>query len=211
VGLVLELAGGEVAVAGRDGLEFGAVDGDELTSEETELSAVDDELTSDTADGLGVVLAEVSDSLEVGRQTAQEPHEFNISIGISLELAAGADAVEVTVDVEAQEVGRVVGRTSPLKGDSMGEVQAFQVERGDEGVDEADGVVLADVVVEGFREEGQLVPVVAFDVPHPPPPRGQGDRHDLPYITPDFSHRLSLEPRRTARTFGRLGGLALVS
>ena len=108
-------------------------------------------------------------------------------------MAAGANAVEVTVDVEPKEVGRVVWGAAQLLGNGVGEAQFHQIEGGHEGVDEADGVLLADIVVQGFREEGHLIPVAAFDMAHWLPPRGQGNELDLPYTTPDFSHGLSLE------------------
>jgi hypothetical protein len=75
----------------------------------------------------------------------------------------------------------------------MGKAQFFQIEAFGEGIDKADRVLLTDVVIQGFREEGHLIPVVAFDVTHLPPPGGQAEEHDLPYTTPDFSHRLSLD------------------
>jgi hypothetical protein len=78
----------------------------------------------------------------------------------------------------------------------MGKSQFDQVELYHKGIDEADRVHSADVVVEGFREEGHLLPVVTFDVTHRPPPGGQAQQHGLPYTTPDSSHSLSLEPRK---------------
>jgi len=80
----------------------------------------------------------------------------------------------------------------------MGKVQTFQIEASHEGIEKADRVLLADVVIESFREEGHLIPVDPFDVAHPAAPGGQVSRHDLPYTTPDFSHRLSLKLTRRA-------------
>jgi hypothetical protein len=84
----------------------------------------------------------------------------------------------------------------------MGKSQFDQIEAFHEGIDEADRVLLADVVVKRFRKEGYLLPVAAFDVTRLPPPGGQGDRHDLPYTTPYFSHRLSLKLTRRAALSG---------
>jgi hypothetical protein len=80
----------------------------------------------------------------------------------------------------------------------MGEAQPLHVEALHERINEADRVLLADVIIESFREEGHLIPVAAFDMALRRPPCGQGNDLDLPYRTPDFSHRLSLEPTRRA-------------
>jgi hypothetical protein len=80
----------------------------------------------------------------------------------------------------------------------MGEAQPLHVEALHERINEADPVLLADVVIESFREEGHLIPVAAFHMAHRRPPGGQGNDLDLPYTTPDFSHRLSLKLTRQA-------------
>jgi hypothetical protein len=118
---LLELGLGEVLVAVVDRLELAAVDGDRGLLEQAETTAQQDELAAGGADRITVVLAEVGDGLEVGRQEAQEPHEFHIAVGFLFELAAGADAVEVAVDVEAEEVSRIVRWPSQIAGDGMGE------------------------------------------------------------------------------------------
>jgi hypothetical protein len=113
-------------------------------------------------------------------------------------LAAGADAVEVAVDEQTEKVGWVVRWAPQVIGNGMGETQLLQIEGSHEGVDEADGVLLADVVIEGFREEGHLVPIHTFDMAHLASPSGHGGEHDLPYTTPGFSHSLSLKLTRRA-------------
>ena len=45
------------------------------------------------------------------------------------------------------------------------EAECSQVKRIDEGVDHAHGVVLADVVVNRFRQKRRLGPIRAFDEP----------------------------------------------
>jgi hypothetical protein len=83
----------------------------------------------------------------------------------------------------------------------MSEAESLQIEAGCESVDEADGILLGDGVVEGFGEEGHPIPIAAFHVTHEFSPRGQGTDLDLPYTTPDSSHRLSLKPWKTTRIF----------
>src|SRR3990170_730477 len=141
----------------------------QLAAEEVELAAEEGELAADLADGL-----------EVGRKTLEEPHEFQVTPSFSLEQATRSKAVEVAVDIELEQVGGVVGRAASVLEDGMGEGQGGKIQGIDEGVQEADGVVLGDVVIEGLREESELVSVGSFDVLHPRPPDGQTRRPDLP-------------------------------
>src|SRR3990172_9599972 len=89
-------------------------------------------------------------------------------------------SVEVAVDIELEQVGGVVGRAASVLEDGMGEGQGGKIQGIDEGVQEADGVVLGDIVIEGLREEREVVSVGSFDVLHPRPPDGQTRRADLP-------------------------------
>ena len=61
-----------------------------------------------------VVLAKVGDGLEVGLETAQEPADFGLAGGLGFAPAAGADTLEVAVEVKLAEVGRVIGRPVAL-------------------------------------------------------------------------------------------------
>ena len=60
----------------------------------------------------------------------------------------------------------MVGRSAGFRRDSVSKAQALQVEGVDEGVDETDGVVLGDVVIQGLREQGWLVSVGSLDMIH---------------------------------------------
>lgn len=60
---------------------------------------------------------------EVRRQAAQEPHQLHVPVGFSFQVAAGANAVEVAVDVEPKKVGWIVWGASQLMGNGMGEAQ----------------------------------------------------------------------------------------
>ena len=63
---VLELFPGEVAIAAVDGLELGAIDGDQVTAEKVELAAEEGEFPADVADCLAIVSAEIGDGLAEG-------------------------------------------------------------------------------------------------------------------------------------------------
>ncbi|HEX9674532.1 MAG TPA: hypothetical protein VGA07_01000 [Anaerolineales bacterium] len=105
----LELAVGEVARPAVDRLELGTVDGHQVPTEEIQVPAEGREAAADLLDGRAIVPAEVGDGLKVGGELAGEPHDLHVALGFALEHAAGADAVEIAIDVELQEHGRMVG------------------------------------------------------------------------------------------------------
>ena len=73
-----------------------------------------------------------------------------------LQAAAGLDAVEVAVDVDLEQRGRVI--CGPTARDTVGglEAQLAQIECFDEGVDHPHGVVFVDVVFQSIREQKPL-------------------------------------------------------
>lgn len=60
-----------------------------------------------------------------------------VPVAFALDLAAGADTVEVTVKIEPQQVGGVMRRASGLFGDGMFEAGRGQLKGIDEGAEEA--------------------------------------------------------------------------
>jgi len=67
-------------------------------------------LRTDLLDGRPVVLAEIGNGLVVGREPTQEPDDFQIAAGFTLQSPARLDAIEIPVDVELQQRRWVVGR-----------------------------------------------------------------------------------------------------
>jgi hypothetical protein len=98
----------------------------------------------------------------------------------------------------------MIGRSAGGCWDGVSKAEALEVEGVNEGIDEADGVILGDVIIQGLREQGQLISVGPLDVLHRGSPCGQRALADLPCTTPDFPHRLSLKLTRRAAFSGRL-------
>lgn len=110
-----------------------------------------------------VVVAEVGNGLEVGRQATCEPHAFDVALGFTLQATAGLDPVQLTVDVELEQDCRVVGRTTCTGRISAFETEWQEVQLVNERIDDAHRVVLADIVVEAFRQQAHLLARLAFD------------------------------------------------
>jgi hypothetical protein len=65
---------------------------------------------------LTVALAEVRDRLEVWHQASRHPHQLDVALRLALETATRLDSVEVAVDVNLEERGRVIGARPVLAG-----------------------------------------------------------------------------------------------
>ena len=78
--------------------------------EQPHLATQLDELPAHSADRLAVVLPKVGDRLEVRHQSAGEPDQLDVALGLTLQPPARLDAVEVPVDVDLQQRRRVVRR-----------------------------------------------------------------------------------------------------
>src|ERR1700694_1908696 len=89
-------------------------------------------------------------------QAPQQPDDFNVTIAFGLKPAARPHPVEIAVDIELQEIaGRVAGTARRLRLDPL-ETGGLQIKPIDEGVDEADGVVDADVIVNRLGQKQEL-------------------------------------------------------
>ena len=106
-----------------------------------------------------VVAAEVRDGLEVRGQLAQEPDEFQVALAFLLQLARGADAVEIAVEIKAQQRARFIGRPSSVSRDGPSKAQRVQIEGGHEGVDETHRVLRRDVILDPLGQEQRLLAV----------------------------------------------------
>jgi hypothetical protein len=92
----------------------------------------------------------------------------------------------------------------------MRKAQILHVKAFDIGIDKSDWVLLTDIIIEGFREQSHRLSFASFDVPDHHPPARQIEQLDLPYLTLDFSHSLSLKLTRRAAPslkFAQLAGV----
>lgn len=117
------------------------------------LHAQERELTAHPLERPQVVSAEIGDGLKLRGEPAEQSHDLDIAGSFSFEQARGAHAVLIPIDVELQQVGRVVSGPAGRGWSRAGEAGARQVEADDESLDEAGWIILSDVVVEGWCEE----------------------------------------------------------
>jgi hypothetical protein len=140
--------------------------GNEVSAEKVQLAAEEGEFPADVADRLAIIPAEIGDGLEIGCEASQQPHHFHIAVGFAFQLPAGPHTVEIAIEVELEQVTRVVWGTTGFLENGMPETELLQIERPHIDVDEAHRVFLRDVIVERFGEKCELISIVSLKMVH---------------------------------------------
>jgi hypothetical protein len=136
--------------------KLASIDGQQLAAKKPQAPAEENELPAHALQRLGVVAAEVRDRLEIRRQAPQEPDQLDVAVRLLFQPPAGAEAVEVAVEVEPQQVAGVIARAAGLRRHRPLEAQGPQIQLGHERVQEADRVGRGNIVVQDFGEEHRL-------------------------------------------------------
>src|SRR5262249_46360811 len=87
---------------GVHSLEPATVDRDHGLGEQVQPSAQHYELAAGRPDRWPLVLAEIGDRLEVGRQPPGQPHQLDIALRFPFEPPARLHAVEIAVEIDLQ-------------------------------------------------------------------------------------------------------------
>jgi hypothetical protein len=90
------------AVTPIGGVKFGAVDDKEFVAEQLQLLAQQHKPLEDLSERRAIVPSEVTDGFVVRTETLQEPEDLQIALGLSFQKTAGADAVEISIQVQLQ-------------------------------------------------------------------------------------------------------------
>jgi hypothetical protein len=189
----LYLVACEVPVAVIDGFEFATIDGDAGFGQKTKLAAQLDKAGADLADSKAVVFAEIGDDLIVGDKPPQKPHDFEIAASLAFKAAAGVNLIEITVDVELQQNGRMIGRQAGSSGRNPIEAKPGQIERLHKRIDRANWIAPRDKIIKALRDQRCLTPIGSRDKPlHHHPPAA------IARIVSDSAFSRSQDPVRTS-------------
>ena len=90
------------------------------------------------------------------RQSPRQPYQLDITLRLTLQTAAGLHLVQVAVDVELQQHGRVIGRSARRRRRHAVEPQPLQIQFVNEDIDHADRIILSHIVVETFGKQRRL-------------------------------------------------------
>ena len=94
--------------------ELGAVYSQEFATDELKMLRCLDGGAEHFTYGFGVVFAEGGYSVVIGTELLEQPLHFDVAPALALEVPRGAHPVEIAVNVELQQVGRMVSRTAVL-------------------------------------------------------------------------------------------------
>src|SRR3954462_9362882 len=117
----------------------------------------------------------------------EQPDHLDIAVGLGFQAAAGAGTVQITVDVELQQISRRVARTTRRLRHRADKPKRREVQPVDKCLDEPHRIVSSDVIVNRLRQEEQLRTVVTGKVCHAGFYRTTKDV-GIPHI--EFSHSL---------------------
>ena len=138
----------------------------QFAPEQVEPLAQQRELAKHRLERGAIVGAEIGDGLEVRLQRPQQPDDLDVAMAFGLQPAARPHPVEIAVDVKLEQIARrVAGPARRLRLDPR-EACLDEIEAIDEGVDEADRIVRADVIVHRFGQKQELVAFEAGYVRH---------------------------------------------
>lgn len=132
-------------------LELAAVDGHQRFGEQTERLAQHHELPADTTNGVAIVLAEVGDGLEVRCQAPGQPHQLDVALCLTFKAATRLNPVEVTVDIDLQQDGRVIYRAASFGGNHTTEAQSAEIEFINEHIDHSNRIGIHDVIIQAAQ------------------------------------------------------------
>jgi hypothetical protein len=139
--------------------------------EQVEIPAQQHELPTDVSDADAIVLAEVGNRLEVRCQPASQPHQLNVALGFALQAATRLNAVQVAVNVELQQIRRMVCGTASVCRRHTFKSQRRQVQLIDKDVDHPYRILFRHVVIKLLRKQDALCSVAALDEPLHSTPR----------------------------------------
>ena len=156
----------EIAILVVHGLDPRAIHRQQLPAEQVQLAAQQHELAEHRAKGVAVIAAEIGDGLEVRLQVTQQPDHLDIAVGLGFQPSAGPDPVEVTVNVELQQIAGRIARAASLLRLNTSEPRGRKIKPINKSLDEPNRVLRADIVVQRFRQEQSLRSVLANEVRH---------------------------------------------
>src|SRR3954463_1296500 len=118
---------------------------------------------------------------------AEQPDHLDIAVGLGFQAAARTSAVQITVDVQLQQICGSIARAACRLRNRADKPKRREIQPVDKGLDEPHRVVSSDVIVNRLRQQEQLRTVVTGKMSHTGFYRAAKDA-GIPHI--GFSHSL---------------------
>lgn len=144
-----------LALAG-DCLKLRTINCDQLATNQALTPAESHEDPARRREGRAILPAKVGDSLEVRRQPLQQPEHFKVAMAFPLQLARGANLVQIAIQVQLQQVRRIVRRSPRTLRLRLGKAQPGHIDPIHPEVDDTDQMILRNQLVQRDREQCPL-------------------------------------------------------
>src|SRR5437762_1835435 len=161
-----ELGLAVIAALGVLRLDLGRINRYQLPAEKLQLAAQQDKFTAHRLDRLSVVAPEVRDGFEIRSQLAQQPDQFQVARRLPLQPATGTHPVEITVEIEPQQISRIIRRSPRLLELRVGKTSFAQIKLPHKGIDKAHWIFRRDVIIQDLGQEQRLSPITASNIVH---------------------------------------------
>src|SRR4029077_848349 len=109
-----------------------------------------------------VLLAEIANRPKARLKPFEQPDQLDIAPGLTLESARGADPMQVAVNVQLEQVPRMIGRLpASATGAGLPKPSLRHIDRVPVGINRPHRIIAVDIVLDPSREETRLLPADA--------------------------------------------------
>ena len=150
-----------------DRLELAPVNGQQFCPKEIQLCAQEDKLPEKSVPRFRVSFSEISHRLDVWSKFAQKPNALHVAMGFPLKSSAGSNPVEVSIDVELEQIPWIIGRATRACSLSPREPKPLQIKTLHIRINNTNRIFFRDIVIEKIRQKEPLGPTVSRNVAHP--------------------------------------------
>ena len=138
----------------------------EFAPEQIELTTQHHELTEHRLEGGTVVAAEVGDGLEVWLEVPQQPDGLDIAVRLGFQSPDRPDPVQVAIDVQLEQISRIVARATRCLWLYADEPVRAKVEPVDESLNEPDRIIRPDTIIHRLGQQQELRAVRSRQMRH---------------------------------------------
>jgi hypothetical protein len=107
----------------------------------------------------------------IWRQPAKKPHHFDVAVALPFQSTRGSHTVEVTADVQFEQVSRIIGRTAHPLWLGFRKAQRRQIQAPDPGIDYPYKRIGPYQIIEHDGKQCRLRPAFASSMCHLRPPK----------------------------------------
>src|SRR5580692_10261289 len=109
---------------------------------------------------------EFSNRLVVRCQPSQQPHQFDVSSALRLQPPRGTDLLQITVEIEFQQIARIIARPPSLSRLGALKSQTRHVQPIDKCIDDPAHVIIRDQLFQTDWKQCSLCPALSLHKAH---------------------------------------------